>query len=517
MQDMNKKHKTVQTKGFNELINSKAYFILVCISLGFLLCGEIITNVDGDILWHYKLGEEIALNHTVSTIDSFSWQPGIAWIQHEWLYDLILYFIVKHLDFLGFIILYIVNQATTIYVAGVKNKATSDRLFYLIATISLMIVPKNCCNRPAEFSVWIIVLLIELYKNQKSKYNILWYSLIGIFTANFHGGLLMILITTQLIMIITELVIDKTDRLKNAITKLSWLAAMVLASTINPTGYHLLFNIFKVQSLKSTPYIQEWQPVEMNLGLGILITLIVISLGYTLKKENFSKQDCINIALISGYLILGLTSQKALIIFLYIWLLNGYKYTREFITDFLRKIDTIQKTAKKAAESIKEKLKNIKVIEPALVAMMLSIGIIMATSESSLNDYINKGISLKVINYLKDNNDTETKICNSYTWGNYLIYNNIKCFVDSRQFPYTRELSGNTSLDELINVGNTRNKEDIKKFIDKYEFDYVITSNELNISWYMEQDARFEKVVTDDIINQVKEKDKIILWKRKES
>lgn len=499
--DMNKKLKA--------LLNEKTFFFVACIAIAILATSRMAMTVDSDILWHYKLGEEIILNRRISTSDTLSWQSGFTWIQYEWMFDVFIYFIIKYTGLIGFIITYAVNQFLLMFVAGIKNKATSDRLYYLIAMVSLIIIPKNCFNRPAEFSVWAVIILIEIYRS-KSKYKTVWYWLVGLLIANFHGGTLMLLIATYLIMLAVDILFDikqKSRNIKSLLIKIAELASMLIATLINPVGYHMLIDIFKVQGLESTKYIQEWEPTKVNYVLGILIVLAVISFGHRLKERKFNRIDCINIALMSGYLILGLTSQKAMIIFMYIWLIYGYKYIDKMVSDFFNR------------ES-EHKMK-IKVFEPAILAAIISIEIIMMPSETSFKDYMYKETSVKIINYLQKENEqgNEIKICNSYNAGNYLIFNDIKCFVDSRQLPYTKEFGGNDSLDDMFNAAGSKDKEEVKEFIDKYSFDYIMTDKDLDLNWYLEQDTRYEIVMTDEIEKKFKSKDeennKITLWKRK--
>lgn len=496
-------------KKLKTLLNEKTFFFVACIAIAILATSRMAINIDSDILWHYKLGEEIILNRRISTADTFSWQSGLTWIQHEWMFDVFIYFIIKYTGLVGFIITYTINQFLLIFVAGIKNKVTSDRLYYLIAMVSLIIIPKNCFNRPAEFSVWAIILLIEAYRS-KSKHKTVWYWLLGLFIANFHGGTLMLLIATYLIMLAVDILFSikqKSRNIKSFLIKIAELASMLIATLINPVGYHMLIDIFKVQGLDSTKYIQEWEPTKVNYALGILIVLAVISFGHRLKDMRFNKTDCMNIALMSGYLILGLTSQKAMIIFMYIWLIYGYKYMDRMISDFFNR------------ES-EHKMK-IKVFEPAILAAIISIGVIMMPSETSFKDYVNKEISVKIVEYLQKENGqgNEIKICNSYNAGNYLIFNGIKCFVDSRQLPYTKEFGGNYSLDDMFNAANSKDKNEIKEFIDKYSFDYIMTDKNLDLNWYLEQDTRYEIVITDEIEERFKSKDeennKVTLWKRK--
>ena len=42
------------------------------------------SKLDSDILWHYKLGEEIIKQHTITLNNNFTFLEGTEWIPQEW-------------------------------------------------------------------------------------------------------------------------------------------------------------------------------------------------------------------------------------------------------------------------------------------------------------------------------------------------------------------------------------------------------------------------------------------------
>ena len=61
---------------------------------------------DKDWGWHFKLGEYFLKNGHITRINPFTWTlPNYVWVNHEWLYDPILYLLTKSIGFFGLTIL----------------------------------------------------------------------------------------------------------------------------------------------------------------------------------------------------------------------------------------------------------------------------------------------------------------------------------------------------------------------------------------------------------------------------
>ena len=62
--------------------------------------------------------------------------------------------------------------------------------------------------------------------------------------------------------------------------------------------------------------------------------------------------------------------------------------------------------------------------------------------------------------------------------GNYLVWERIPTFVDSRQQPYSSGITDSdcSSFDELIALSSA-DEDEFQSFLDKYEFEYVIIGN----------------------------------------
>ena len=99
--DMEKKNKSIA--------NIVMFSFIIAISL-FQLTILHNSNLDADILWHYKLGEEIIKNGNITLANNFTFLSNTEWVHQEWLYEVILYNIVSVSGLIGFFALCVINR-----------------------------------------------------------------------------------------------------------------------------------------------------------------------------------------------------------------------------------------------------------------------------------------------------------------------------------------------------------------------------------------------------------------------
>lgn len=459
------------------------------------------SKLDSDILWHYKLGEEIIKQHTITLNNNFTFLEGTEWIPQEWLYETLLYGVISITGLIGFFGICFINSVI-MWVVTSRNK-NNLILFSIVSTILIYTTPRNVGNRPSEFSIYFLIIIIYLYNKDMNNIKKLIYLLLGILVANFHGGVILVLIAIWFIMITNDIFNDWHNRekidIKYYANKLLEILIFLGATLINPSGIKLLSTIVKVPNLDTTKYITEWRPAEVNYLLGVLLLAIVISFGYYIGKYGVKRKELQLILINVALLILSLHSRKAFILFDITWMMYGYKYLEIMLHDIF-------------SEEVNRHIKLNKFLKATIPAGILIIAVIsietISIKESNFDTYVNSFRNEEIINKLKYDYTDGTKILANYSSGNYLIYNNMQCFVDSRQWPYAKELGNCEALDELIYViNNLQDREYIGDFIDKYTFDYIWTDSLLDLNSYLEDTKEYELIIDNE---NSKEK----LWKR---
>lgn len=484
------------------------YFVyaLFLILLGIAYTSKFFTmDIDSDSLWHYKLGEDIVRTMSISTDNPYTFLEGTEWVSHEWLYEVIFYLIINAGGFLAFCLMYAINKIFT-YVLALKLNGTKNYVVYTIVFIFVMFVlPMNSGNRPSEFSVYFILFMFYLYWN-KSKYKILWYIPLAVFIANFHGGFIIMMIAIDIILLLFDLIVDiyehKFQSKKYYGKQLLCLIVFVAACCINPSGPYMMSTIFKISGLSSTKYISEWQPLQCGYVDAVLLVFMLITFGYALHRHKFERKIVQLVACLSALLVLTLVSRKAGIIYTLVWLVFGFQYFYEFMSDILLKM---KYRWCKCDLQEKPKCNRTPYVAFLMCIMMFWLLVLeyansmIAIPTGTFMDRMNASYSQKIMTELKDNYTDDTRILTGYNHGNIILANDMKCFVDSRQWCYAKELGNCTALDDLSYiVYNKYDVDAIDMFFDKYDFDYVWVSQDLLIASYMDSRDDYELVVTDD-------------------
>lgn len=490
-------------------------------------------TIDYDVLWHLKQGE-VYLEHGVSTNDYLSWQSGLTWTTAEWLYEVLIYLITKYTGAIGFTVL-LALSTYQIYGWALKKNGTSHPFIFLIILGITFMFPKNIYNRPGEFQILFATIVIywALYDRNK-----LWLKQIiaGLFLANFHGGQVVTLLATlgiidfvtliHLVVVDDSFIKENDKKILKEIT--SQIILMFLASLINPMGIEMYTVGMKVPKMYSTQFIDEWQTWNIGISSGILILLTIIAIQTSQRFRKFNWRTLNVLAIISAYTILSIRTQRLagylqafIILFGYNYIIEFYEWvqikvaqqrvnslrlqlSREKPSDAKDDEWELYKDALNARlDKMLNKLTATRIISdtqevqtntvgraetPAkskIIYTVIYIGIILfdilwinaqAVDVKTFGDLVDKNteFQIEIVEYLKDNNINDKLFC-GYTTGGWLIWNDVKQFIDSRQQPFTEEISGNTQLDDTLHaVRGNDVYGDMVKLFDKYDIDYIL-------------------------------------------
>lgn len=490
-------------------------------------------TIDYDVLWHLKQGE-VYLEHGVNTNDYLSWQSGLTWTTAEWLYEVLIYLITKYTGAIGFTVL-LALSTYQIYGWALKKNGTSHPFIFLIILGITFMFPKNIYNRPGEFQILFATIVIywALYDRNK-----LWLKQIiaGLFLANFHGGQVVTLLATlgiidfvtliHLIVVDDSFIKENDKKILKDIT--SQIILMFLASLINPMGIEMYTVGMKVPKMYSTQFIDEWQTWDIGIASGILVLLTIIAIQTSQRFRKFNWRTLNILAIISAYTILSIRTQRLAGYLQAFIILFGYNYIIEFYEWIQIKVAQqrvnslrLQLSREKPSDAkddewdlykdalntrlnkMLNKLTATRVISDTqevqtntveiaetptkskIIYTIIYIGIILfdilwinaqAVDVKTFGDLVDKNteFQIEIVEYLKDNNINDKLFC-GYTTGGWLIWNDVKQFIDSRQQPFTEEISDNTQLDDtLYAVRGNDVYQDMIKLFDKYDIDYVL-------------------------------------------
>ncbi|MFA5099027.1 MAG: hypothetical protein WC461_02310 [Candidatus Paceibacterota bacterium] len=261
---------------------------------------------ESDAFYHLKTGELIWQMKSVPHFDVFSYTAaGAPWVTHEWLAELIFYFVQAFTGFWGLISFVALISVLTYFIIfrlamkqGADFYVTLAFLFGLVFTTFKFWIP-----RPQIFSYLALAILVfsleSFRREKKNKY--LWFIAVAmLFWANTNASFLLGIVVV-LFYFIAELFkkylpyfgsldIEGKDFKKFGLAAL----AAVAVCFINPNTYHSflypLYVRFSVDVLK----VEEWRSVLnfwQDAQTGFFLALIAVADIFLIWRLFFKKSE----------------------------------------------------------------------------------------------------------------------------------------------------------------------------------------------------------------------------------
>ena len=239
----------------------------------------------------------------------------------------------------------------------------------------------------------------------------------------------------------------------------------------------------------SQKYISEHSPLIIIKAPIIIITLFL--LYFSKEKVKLSE-----FFMVSGLLVMSFISERHQI-FMYT---IGFIYLSIILKRELniRHDKTFSILDKKLFENI----------FPAIVIILISF--IICTCSIFINKdkkFIDEAYyPIEAVKYIKQNIDYKNaKIFNHYDIGSYLLFNDIKVFIDSRCDLYFKEFGNTDIFEDFISILEKYNYEEI---FDKYNIEYVLINNNVALNYIIKNDINYKNIYQDKyfVIYERKEK-----------
>ena len=245
-------------------------------------------TADPDLWGHILFGQAHWESGSLAETDIYSFTAcGHEWVNHEWLTELIFYFLFTTFQDLGLLSGKLIIGLAVVFVLFMTCRV---RNAFPIVTACVMVaaiwaLKPGFMIRPQLFSFLffsIYLWIFHLFFRQKM--NCLYcLPLVMALWVNLHGGFLMGGALIALI-VLWETCAHAVCRDRSRNLKLLWGWALVTAAAVllNPYGYHLL--VFLYKSLSQPREITEWMPVAFQdtsyihfklLGVASLAVLVL--------------------------------------------------------------------------------------------------------------------------------------------------------------------------------------------------------------------------------------------------
>lgn len=250
------------------------------------------TRTDTDLWWHLRTGQLIVDGHRFITSDPFSWTAeGRHWYLHEWLSEVIIYWVQSTLGFAAIVAITAAVIVATMAVTYRLALSVCAREFVVLGLVALsvLMLPEFIRVRPQVFS-WLFFAIFwrQLYLNYRGQSVPLWpLPLLMIFWSNMHLGYLFGIMSIYVWLFCT-VIRDFRAGLASLRAPLVLTVMSTLAPVVSPIGPRALLVPFDyvANSSAAVANISEWASpnfhspvfVPFAIALGVLV-IIGLPLG----------------------------------------------------------------------------------------------------------------------------------------------------------------------------------------------------------------------------------------------
>jgi hypothetical protein len=384
-------------------------------------------EVDPDLWWHLKVGENILATHRWPTVDPYSFTAGgQTWLAYEWLGDVFFAAVARIAGLQGLqALLIILSAAIMLALYGYATlRSRNSKAGFVVAALMLILAALNFNLRPQMLGyLFLILTLVALERFRRGQSAALWFlPPLFLIWINTHGSweiglgtLLFYWLCGLKEMRFGDIEMHAwkpEERMRLSLVFLLCLAVI----PVTPYGTRLAAYPFDVASslpLNMTQ-IDEWQPMPLSsfgprLFLALVLSSIALQIAFRFK---WRMED---IALFCGATAMALIHRRFVLVFVPFFVPVFATMLARWVPRYHREKDPY-------------------VLNAALMAVMLGAMIHYFPSRSQVEDNVSAHFPVNAVNYLKDH-PVSGPMFNSYGFGGYLVYSRgdeHKVFIDGR-------------------------------------------------------------------------------------
>lgn len=485
--------------GVLRFFDARKIFLILGFSLIFFIALR--PPTDPDMGWHLRDGKYLAENHyQVAKLDPFSWtMPDFPVVMHEWMTDLVAYFISQKggLFTLSLISAFITATAFILVSLGMKNELEYKiiaGIMGIIASIPILGVRAQMLSLLGIASV--IYIIYEFKADPRTK-KIFFLPLIFFLWVNFHGGfagglfLLGLFIFFELVKFFIRIIFSNKRKarfsrwlgkyLEEGKTSGQALLQLVIVSLtsflltfVNPYGWRIYIEVLTtVFDSYAKSNIGEWLPVSvlspMSNQFSIYLALFVILLFF-----GFRKIGHIHLVIALIFLYLAFSSWRHVPIFL--------------IISIPLWVEVVNRLAGQELSKLTRNKWFLLILAMVVFFVAKQQVEIVYPISSSIDRLAKEGsYPLGAVRYLKEN-PIEGRMLNEYNWGGFLIwqYPEKKVYIDGRMPSW--KIGDYRTFEEFNHI--MRFDEGWQDIIDRREIAFALVYNSFinkvvfsNIGW----------------------------------
>jgi hypothetical protein len=439
------------------------------------MCPVVLQN---DTLYDIKLGERY-LHTGMFRIDDYSFHSNLIYQTHHYLVCIIDYIVYSLFSFNGLYILEIILLSIIFLIIYSINKTIlKNNFLMLILTFLSIVALSSFISLRAQMYSYIFLLLeilmIEKYLNNNKKDYLIVLLIIPILLINFHSGVIYLYFIIMFTYLLNRFhfsfeIIENDKRVGKKQFKNLVITSIIgsCLTLINPYGVSgITYGLKTLNSYYITHYIAEFQPLDISKPLGITIALYFLFLCLCLV---FSRKT---IKIHELLLLLGTFFMSTMSIRHFSLLIITSVVLMPHIESIYNRINKYEFSF---INSLKMGFVPMNIIIISFYIFIVSY--LIVDIKNRLNEPLPSNIyPINATNYIKNNISSNAHILNQYFFGSYLMFNDIKVFVDSRCDLYNEEYNKNVTIfKDYINLIYKR--VDYRNVVNKYNIDYLMFNN----------------------------------------
>ncbi|WP_274432732.1 hypothetical protein [Alicyclobacillus sp. ALC3] len=383
---------------------------------------------DPDTPWHLATGRYILSHHTIPTTDPFSWSMrGHPWVTQEWLFEVMLAWLVNHFQYAGAWLLLVGVETITVffmYATGVRVSGGNRIVAAITSVLGVFAGLVFWVIRPQIISyLMFAVFMWVLQKVRDGEFRVLWFvPLLFVLWTNSHGsasiGIFMLLLEVLISFIPRLGRFEKLRLPKGARRRL--LAVMVVgffAGLLNPNGMKAYTYALLSTDPLMTNNIVEWFSPNFHMQYfeyGVLPFIIVTFFVILARRKSIPMRETLYFG---GAFAMTLIHQR----FMPYVAIAASPMLSAALSD--------------AVPRLLRPSRLIRMVNGALCLVALFVfGTRLPQIQGSFSSHMDRAAyPIAAVNYIEQHHLlNHRKLLNLYSWGGYLIYRHIPPFIDGR-------------------------------------------------------------------------------------
>ncbi len=464
------------------------FVLVIFISISLVLASKALQN---DTFYTIKVGESIS-KYGVDMKEHFSWFSNLTYTYPHWLYDLLIYNIY---NFFGFTGIYISNIVFGFILLSLMYFLTSNLtknkyLSFVVSCLSFFTLGGYITARAQLISYMLLLLILYSIKKLRNQNNLRYYLYIflcSLLIANIHLAVWPFIFVLYLPFLVSDIIYLLNKKysfkfLKNynitleesSLKKifisifLTFLTGFMTPNFLVPFTY-----LYRQEIGESTSFIVEHLPINIRSSPIVFVFLLLFFLLVWNKKTKVKLSD---LFLISGLFLMAFMGERnySLLVILSVFSLT------EVLNDFIN-------------FDMRLLFKNYTFTIPIMI-LFICLGFLVFCYNQNIDFYSKKEYPIDASNYVKSNLDSKNiRLFNEYDYGSYLIFRDIKVFIDSRSDLYLREF--NKDCDVFDDYRVIKNNYD--EIFKKYDITHVLVENKGNLNQILKVNNNYSNIYSD--------------------